>query len=93
MTRTIFREAVVAAVMSSLLLSCGPGKKTDDNWFQLRGIVVAWTDVVADTTLIDWLGTMKETGMNTISIFGKDYQSPEYYELKQKITLSMRSMA
>lgn len=85
MTRSLFRQVAIAAVMSSLLMSCGNGKKTEDNWFQLRGIVVAWTDVVADPSLIDWLGTMKETGMNTISIFGKDYQSPEYYELKQKI--------
>lgn len=75
----------VFSLAALLCSSCGRGGKADESFFQLRGICVAWTDVVTDPSIIDWLGMMKETGMNTISIFGKDYQSPEYYDLKQKI--------
>ena len=79
------RLFILTAVLALLGVSCGNSKKEAEPFFQLRGICVAWTDVTADPSIIDWLGMMKETGMNTISIFGKDYQSPEYYELKQKI--------
>lgn len=78
------KKLAMIALSALLLVSCGTGKSDDDHFFQLRGIVLAWEDVVADPSVIDWLGTMKETGMNTISIFGHDYQSPEYAELKQK---------
>lgn len=79
------KHLMIMMVASLLLFSCGQGKKNSEPYFQLRGICVAWDDVTADPSIIDWLGMMKETGMNTISVFGKDYQSPEYYELKQKI--------
>jgi len=70
------KHLMIMMAASLLLLSCGQGKKNSEPYFQLRGICVAWDDVTADPSIIDWLGMMKETGMNTISIFGKDYQSP-----------------
>lgn len=79
------KNKIIISIAAALLcVSCAQPKAADDHFFQLRGIVLAWEDVVADPAIIDWLGTMKETEMNTISIFGRDYQSPEYYELKQK---------
>ena len=78
-------NVIISIVLAlGLCVGCSQPKASDDHFFQLRGIVLAWEDVVADPSIIDWLGTMKQTEMNTISIFGRDYQSPEYAELKQK---------
>lgn len=81
-----FGKIFLGLLASSMLFaSCGTDKKgEDDHFFQLRGIVLAWEDVVADPSIIDWLGTLKKYDMNTISIFGHDCQSPEYAELRQR---------
>ena len=72
--------------MSVLLLaSCGAGRSSDNDapFFQMRGIVLAWDDI-SDPVTIDWLSIMHENGLNTISVFGKDYTSEEYLAFKQK---------
>ena len=76
------RIIALCLLLGALLCGCAPKEETP--FFQLRGVVLAWDDLTHPETL-DWMALMKETGMNTISIFGKDYQSPEYYELKKKI--------
>lgn len=72
------------AALALACISCKTQTK-DEPYFNLRGIVLAWEDVDTDTTVINWLGKMKETGLNTISIFGgPGYESPEYAAMKQK---------
>ncbi len=79
------KTLIIIFIAALLSASCGADRKAaDESFFQLRGICLAWEDVTADPEIIDWLGVMKETGMNTISIFGHDYRSKEYAELKQK---------
>lgn len=71
-------------IMAIACISCKP-RTCDEPYFQIRGIVLAWDDANSDTTVIDWLGKMKETGLNTISINGgPGYDSPEYAAMKRK---------
>lgn len=82
MRNKTFAFTLLVALMS---VSCGSDTKvSDDSYFRLRGICLDWKDVTADPEIIDWLGMMKETGMNTISISGHDHSSQEYAELRQK---------
>ena len=71
----------VSLFLGALLCGCAPKEATP--YFNLRGVVLAWDDVIHPET-IDWMQIMKETGMNTISICGHDYSSPEYLKLKQQ---------
>lgn len=75
----------IVILLSFLLLSSfAENKRNDDKpFFQTRGIILAWNDVI-NPDVIDWIGKMKENGLNTISIFGQDYQSDVYAEMKQK---------
>ncbi len=67
-----------------LLVSCGTGRNTDDTpFFEMRGVVLAWDDV-KNPEVIDWLDIMHKNGLNTISVFGKDYKSVEYLKFKQQ---------
>ena len=67
-----------------LLSSCDMAKKTADApFFEMRGLVLAWDDL-SNPEVIDWFEIMKTYDINTISVFGKDYQSEEYKALKQK---------
>jgi hypothetical protein len=77
---------LVAALSALALSTCGCGssaKVADEPYFQTRGVVVAWDDV-CDTAAIDWVKLIKENGLNTISVCGHDYQSPEYLAFKQR---------
>ena len=77
---------LVAALSALALSTCGCGssaKVADEPYFQTRGVVVAWDDV-CDTASIDWVKLIKENGLNTISVCGHDYQSPEYLAFKQR---------
>lgn len=78
---------ILLFIVSELLLaSCGAGRSSDNNdapFFDMRGIVLAWDDI-SDPDVIDWLSIMHENGLNTISVFGKDYTSDEYLAFKQK---------
>lgn len=76
------KKVLLFIVASLLFASCG-AKKSDAPFFELRGIVVAWDDISNPET-IDWLALMHKNGLNTISVFGKDYRSPEYAKFKQK---------
>lgn len=75
----------ILTILSILLLvSCGTSKRADNKrFFQTRGIILAWSDVI-NPDVIDWIEKMKENGLNTVSIFGQDYQSEVYEEMKQK---------
>ena len=76
------RLTVLASLCLGVLLACGAPKE-ETPFFQMRGVVLAWDDIIHPETL-DWMKMMKETGMNTISICGKDYLSEEYAQMKQK---------
>lgn len=79
------KSLLIISLAAILSVSCGADRRvSDDNYFLLRGICLDWKDVTADPEIIDWLGMMKETGLNTISISGHDHWSPEYAELRQK---------
>ena len=79
------RTFIIVSIAALLSVSCGADRKvSDDSYFQLRGICMEWEDVTSDPEIIDWLGLMKETGMNTISVSSRDCLSGEYAELKQK---------
>ena len=74
---------IAALLLSGLLLaSCGAGKRPDNSFFKMRGIVVAWDDV-KDSTAIDWIRIMKESGLNTISVFGNE-DGDDYKAFKEK---------
>ncbi len=73
---------IATVILLGLLPSC-KAPKGDDPWFQMRGVVLAWEDVVNPDNP-GWIKKMKETGMNTISICGKDYMSEEYALMKQE---------
>jgi hypothetical protein len=67
-----------------LLTSCGDSRRNDNEpFFESRGIILAWNDV-SNPDVIDWIAKMNEVGLNTVSVFGYDYQSDEYSEMKQK---------
>ena len=66
--------------LGALLCGCAPKEATP--YFQMRGVVLAWDDVIHPET-IDWMKIMKETGMNTISICGHRYDDEEYAQMKQ----------
>ena len=68
-----------------LFFSCDTAKKEMGNepFFEMRGLVLAWDDL-SNPEVIDWFDIMKRYGINTISVFGKDYQSEEYKALRQK---------
>ena len=77
-----FLISLLTVVLAGLsLTSCQSAQ--DEPWFKLRGIVIAWDDI-KNPDQLDWLAKMKETGMNTISVFGHDCHSEEYLALKQK---------
>lgn len=65
-----------------LLASCGAGKGSEP-FFNLRGVILCWDDISHPET-IDWIAKMKELGLNTISVCGKDYTSQEYLDFKQQ---------
>ena len=61
-----------------LLAFCaGCGKKADEPFFKLRGVILCWDDIKNPDL-------MKKNGLNTISVCGHPYDSPEYYEFRQK---------
>lgn len=68
-----------------LFFSCDTAKKemANEPFFEMRGLVLAWDDL-SNPEVIDWFDIMKRYGINTISVFGKDYQSEEYKALRQK---------
>lgn len=67
-----------------LLAFCaGCGKKADEPFFKLRGVILCWDDI-KNPDVIDWIDLMKKNGLNTISVCGHPYDSPEYYEFRQK---------
>ncbi len=75
--------SILTGVISLFLIaSCG-AKGGDTPFFEMRGIVLCWDDI-DNPEVIDWLKLMKDNGLNTISVCGKDYRSPEYAEFKQK---------
>lgn len=82
------RIGLLALLLSLLLpVSCGTGRRNDNQalepWFSLRGVILAWDDVIHPESL-DWIARMKACGLNTVSVCGHDYGSPEYAEMKQK---------
>lgn len=77
------RLAVTILLSALLLTSCGVGRKAaSEPFFDLRGVVLCWDDI-SNPDVIDWIGKMKENGLNTISLCGKDYESQEYLDFKQ----------
>lgn len=81
MLNKILKSAIIGVAAMSVL-SCS-GSKAEKPFFQLRGIIVAWDDI-KDPDNLDWIELMKKNSLNTISVFGHDYDSPEYYAFKQK---------
>lgn len=85
----IFKSIFVAMALSAALVSCGTGskgttcEKNDEPFFQMRGIVLCWDDII-NPEVIDWIELMHKNGLNTISVCGHDYSSPEYLEMRQK---------
>lgn len=72
--------------MASLLLfaSCAnSGKKANEPFFQMRGVILSWDDI-KNPDVIDWIDLMKKNGLNTISVCGHEYDDEEYYAFKQK---------
>lgn len=72
--------------MASLLLfaSCAnSGKKSNEPFFQMRGVILSWDDI-KNPDVIDWIDLMKKNGLNTISVCGHEYDDEEYYAFKQK---------
>lgn len=60
---------------ASLLLfaSCvNSGKKADEPFFQMRGVILSWDDI-KNPEVIDWIELMKKNGLNTISVCGHEY--------------------
>lgn len=82
MKRTLIKLGLVA-ISAAFLASCGTTKSAEtEPYFDLRGVVLCWDDISHPET-IDWIAKMKENGLNTISLCGKDYTSQEYLDFKQ----------
>lgn len=76
--------------MSGLLMlaalafvSCTGNKSKEEPFFQTRGVIFSWDDV-KNPEVLDWVELMKKNSLNTVSIFGHDYESPEYAAVKQR---------
>lgn len=77
------KNILIAFTAVFLSASCGADKNADEPFFNMRGIILSWDDI-KNPEVIDWLELMHKNGLNTISVCGHDYKSPEYAEFRQK---------
>lgn len=78
------RHILSLALITTLFASCGANKASDEPFFETRGVVIAWNDL-QNPEVIDWVKKMHDNGINTVSVFGHDYGSPEYAQMRQML--------
>ena len=77
------RNIIFLSLAVALFASC-KADKASEPYFETRGVVIAWKDL-QNPEVIDWVDIMHRNGINTVSVFGHDYGSPEYAEMKQAL--------